>query len=199
MLEARAICETCGHTRDWHDREAVRARLRADPPIDRPCYREIGGAPCPCGGFRDSGTLVVPAGALSVRGPASGVAILRLAAIALLLVVLGLGLLYAYRSQTPSVPQVDIGRALQDINAGRIRAVTVFADKATLEFRDSPAHKEDTSLPDPDTVLVLMTAVSNYSAAHPSEPTELKFETRPPGCCGADPPNVIAAQSTLGR
>ena len=100
--------------------------------------------------------------------------------------VLGLGLLYAYRSQTPSVPQVDIGRALQDINAGRVRAVTIFADHAILEFKDGPSHTEQTAIPDSDTILVLDTAVSNYNTAHPSAPTELRFETRPPWCCGVD-------------
>ena len=172
MLDAGAICETCGHTRDWHDRESVRARLRADPPIERPCYREIGGAACPCGGFRDSGTLVVPAGALSMGGPAAGFAIVRVAVIALLLVVLGLGLLYAYRSQTPAVPEVDISQALQDINAGRIRVVTISGSRATLEFRDSSTHKEQTTVPQPDNILA--PAVSNYNAAHPSQAIELR-------------------------
>jgi len=190
VLEARAICDTCGHTRDWHDRDAARARLRSDPTIERPCYREVGGAPCPCGGFRDSGSLAVPAGALPVRGAASGFAIARVAALALLCVILGLALLYAYRSQTPAVPQVDIGRALQDVNAGRVRAVTVSAGKGILEFRDSPSHKEQTTLPDPDTVLSF--AVWNYNAAHPSQPIELRFEGGAPGCCGADRPEPVA-------
>jgi hypothetical protein len=172
VLEARAICETCGHTREWHDREAVRARRRADPPIDRPCYREVGGTPCPCGGFRDSRALVVPAGALSMRGPSAGFAILRAAVIVLLLVVLGLGLLYAYRSQTPSIPEVDISQAVQDINAGRVRVVTISGSKATLEFRDYSTHKEQTTVPQPDNVVA--PAVSNYNAAHPSEVIELR-------------------------
>jgi hypothetical protein len=117
-------------------------------------------------------------------------AITGVAALALFLVVLGLGLLYAYRSQTPSTPEVDIGSALRDINAGRIRAVTISGNKATLEFRDSSSHKEQTTLPEPDTVIG--PAVSNYSAAHPEQPIELRFEGRPPGCCGADHPDPAA-------
>jgi hypothetical protein len=185
VLEARAICDACGHTGDWHDREAVRARLRSDPPIERPCYREIGGALCPCGGFRDSGTLVVPAGALSTRGSASGFAIARVAVLALLLVILGLGLLYAYRSQTPAVPQVDTRQALQDVNAGRVRAVTISAGKATLEFRDSPSPKEQTTLPDQDTILVK--AVADYNAATPSQAIELRYvsESQPVSVVGS--------------
>ena len=119
-----------------------------------------------------------------MRGSAPGFAIVRVVALSLLLVVLGLGLLYAYRSQTPSMPQVDVIQALQDINAGRVRAVTISANKATLEFRDSSSHKEQTKLPEPDTLIG--PAVSNYNAAHPSQPIELRFEGRAPGCCGAD-------------
>jgi hypothetical protein len=108
----------------------------------------------------------------------------------LFIIVLGLGLLYVYRSQTPSVPQVDIGQALRDINAGRVRAVTIAGNTATLEFRDSPAHKEQTTLPEPDTVVG--PAVSTYNVAHPSQPIELRFEGRGPGCCGADRPEPAA-------
>ena len=59
----------------------------------------------------------------------------------LLLVVMGLALLYAYRSQTPSVPEVDITRAIQDVNAGKIKTVTIIASNATAarasKVRDS--------------------------------------------------------------
>src|SRR5437870_4176024 len=56
----RAICEVCGHTRRWHDRAAARPLLGAEPGIERPCYREVGGAPCRCVGFRESGEIAVP-------------------------------------------------------------------------------------------------------------------------------------------
>jgi len=125
-----------------------------------------------------------------MRSSGPDVSIVRVGILVLLLVVLGLGLLYAYRSQTPSTPQVDIGSALRDINAGRIRAVTISGNKATLEFRDSSSHKEQTTLPEPDTVIG--PAVSNYSAAHPAQPIELRFEGRPPGCCGASDPEPAA-------
>lgn len=60
-----------------------------------------------------------------IRTPAPELPILRVGLIAVLLVVMLLGLLYAYRSQTPSIPHVDVSGALQHINAGRIRAVVV--------------------------------------------------------------------------
>src|SRR5437773_12121268 len=111
MLEARAICETCGHTRDWHDRDAVRARLRTDPPIERPCYREVGGAPCRCGGFRESGSFAVPAGSQGSLGAAPRSRFLQGGRLTPLPVVMGLALRYAYRSQTPTGPRVDLTQA----------------------------------------------------------------------------------------
>jgi hypothetical protein len=185
VLEARALCDTCGHTRDWHDRDAVRARLRTDPPIERPCYREVGGAPCRCGGFRESGSFAVPAASQEALGPAPRSRLLQNGILTLLLVVMGLALLYAYRSQTPSVPEVSITQAVQDINAGRIRAVTVAGNRASLEFRDSSAHKEQTTVPEPDTILGR--AISDYNAANPSQAIELRYtsESQPVSVIGS--------------
>src|SRR5438309_5874987 len=179
MLEARAICDTCGHTRDWHDRDAVRARLKSEPPIERPCYREIGGAPCRCGGFRESGTFAVPAGSGASVGPARRSRVLQNAILTLLLVVMGLALLYAYRTQTPAVPEVDLTKALQDINAGQVKAVTIAGSRATLEFRDVTRGTEQTTIPEPDTILAR--AVTDYNAAHPSQQIELRYgaDTQP--------------------
>jgi ATP-dependent Zn protease len=108
-----------------------------------------------------------------MRSPAPGFEIVRVAVLVLLLVVLGLALLYAYRSQTPSQPEVDLSQALQDINSGRVRAITIVANKATLEFRDSPARKEQATLPQPDSVLA--PAVAGYNATHPSQPIEIRY------------------------
>ena len=185
MLDPRAICETCGHTRDWHDRDAQRALLGSDPPVERPCYREVGGAPCRCAGFRESGTFATAAGSRAARSGGSPAAeIVRVAAVGLLLVVLGLGLLYAYRSQTPSVPEVSITQAMQDITAGRVKTVTIAGNRATLEFRDAPAHREQTTLPQPDTIL--LPTVAKYNAANPSQAVDVRFaqDSQPFGVVG---------------
>ena len=171
MLEARAICDTCGHTRDWHDRDAVRARLRTDPPIERPCYREVGGAPCRCGGFRESGSFAVPAGSQGSLGAAPRSRVLQSGILTLLLVVMGLALLYAYRSQTPTVPDVDLTQALRDINAGQVRAVTIAGSKATLELRNGLTER--TTVAQPDTILAR--AITEYNAANPSQTIELRY------------------------
>src|SRR2546423_128112 len=38
---------------------------------------------------------------------------------------MGLALLYAYRSQTPAVTDVSITQAIQDVNAGKVKTVTI--------------------------------------------------------------------------
>jgi len=173
VLDTRAICDTCGHTRDWHDRDAVRARLRSDPPIERPCYREVGGAPCRCGGFRESGNFAIPAGSQPTLGSGPRSRVLQNGILSLLLVVMGLLLLYAYRSQTPAVPEVDVTRALADINSGQVRAVTIAGSKATLVLRTGATER--TTVPQPDTIVGR--AVADYNATHPSQLIDLTYES----------------------
>jgi cell division protease FtsH len=86
---------------------------------------------------------------------------------------MGLALLYAYRSQAPSVPEVDISQGQQDINAGRIKSVTIVANKATLEFKDTTKGKEQTTVPEPDTIL--SKTVQDYNATH-ADQVSLKFQ-----------------------
>src|SRR6266568_2051875 len=89
---------------------------------------------------------------------------------------MGLALLYAYRSQTPSVPEVEVSQAQQDVNAGRIKSVAIIANKATLQFKDSDSHKEQTTVPEPDTILAK--TVQDYNATHlASDQVALKFQT----------------------
>jgi cell division protease FtsH len=88
---------------------------------------------------------------------------------------MGLALLYAYRSQTPSVPEVDISQAQQDVNAGRIKSVAFIANKATLQFKDSDTHKEQTTVLEPDTIL--SKTVQDYNSTHlASDQVALKFQ-----------------------
>jgi cell division protease FtsH len=87
---------------------------------------------------------------------------------------MGLALLYAYRSQTPAVPEVDITQAIQDIQAGKIKSVTIVANKATLEFA-SGQQKEQTTLPDQDQLL--SKAITDYNNSNPSQKVALKYQT----------------------
>jgi ATP-dependent Zn protease len=120
-----------------------------------------------------------------LRTPATGVPTMRVGILALLLVVLGLALLYLYRSQTPSTPQVSISQAVQDISAGRVNAVTFAGNRATLQFRDAPSQIEQTTLAEPDTLL--LRAVANYNAANPSRAVALMYqaENQPIGLVGS--------------
>jgi hypothetical protein len=169
VLDTRAICEVCGHTRRWHDRTAARSLLGVEPGIERPCYREVGGASCRCDGFRDSGELAVPvAGA---RG-APGIRAAQTVALILLLIVLSLGLLYAYRSQTPAVVTVPMTAAIQDVQAGRVRSVTIVDGAATLELANG--SRERTTVAQPDEVFAK--AVLDYNAAHPRTAVDLRYD-----------------------
>jgi hypothetical protein len=177
VVDGRAICDICGHTREWHDLDAARLRLHADPPIERPCYREIGGTPCRCGGFRESGEAAMPVGSRESGRPRTQLGLMKNSLLTLLLVVMGLALLYAYRSQSPAVPMVPVSAAIADIERGQIRSVTIAGGRTTLEFRDSPVHREETFISVPDTIV--SRAVADYNAAHPSDAIVLRFEPEP--------------------
>jgi hypothetical protein len=171
LTDKRAICATCGHTFEWHDRDAMRSRDRADPGIERPCYREVGGAACRCGAFRDSGELAMPSGASAGRQRPNR--LLMNGLLTLLLVVMGLAMLYAYRSQTPAVPNVALSQAIQHVQSGNIQAVAIVGNRATLTFRDG-VRKEQTTLPEQDQLL--SKAIVDYNAAHPESPVRLVYE-----------------------
>jgi len=171
MTDLRAICAACGHTYEWHDRDAMRSRQRTDPGIERPCYREVGGAACRCGGFRASGEVAMPAGASAGRQRPSR--LWQNGMLTLLLVVIGIAMLYAYRSETPSVPNVALTQAIQDVQSGNIQAVAIVGNRATLTFRDG-VRKEQTTLPEPDQLL--SKAIVDYNAAHPENPVRLVYE-----------------------
>ena len=96
---------------------------------------------------------------------------------------MGLALLYAYRSQTPAVPEVDLTRALADINSGQVRAVTMVGSEATLVLRTGATER--TTVPQPDTILGR--AVAEYNTAHPSQTIELRYEAnaQPIGVIGS--------------
>src|SRR2546428_5383260 len=124
-------------------------------------YAARGGAVCRRGAFRARGELARPPRGDRQRGPAANRLVTN-AVLTLLLVVLGLLLLYAYRAQTPSVPQVSITAAIQDVQAGKIRSVIIVGNKATLEFRNG-TQREQTTLPEQDQLFAK--AVVDYNAA----------------------------------
>lgn len=169
MNDPRAICAECGHLWSWHDRDAARQAARTEAGVDRPCYREVGGAPCRCKGFRDSGEVAVAA-----TGAPRPTSLFRNGVLTLLLVVMGLGLLYAYRSQTPAMQTVTITQALQEVNAGQVKKVTIFpgANRAVLELANGDKHQ--TNLPERDEFF--QKALFDYNSANPSRQIIIDYQ-----------------------
>jgi len=168
VSDARAICADCGHVQSWHDRDAARAMRSGELASDSRCYREIGGAGCRCAGFRDSGEVAVIA--VPARAGRSVVASLLLTVV---LIVMGLALLYAYRSQTPSVQAVVYSLAIQEINGGQVKKVTIVANKATLELQNN--EKQQTTLPErPEAFEKLL---NDYNAANPTRAIVVEYHS----------------------
>jgi len=168
MRDPRSICAECGHVQSFHDRAAARALASADLTSERNCYREIGGAACRCSGFRDSGEVATAA----AGQPRSGRSPMTAALLAVVLVVMGLALLYAYRSQTPAVTSVPLSQAIQEVNAGQVVKVTVIGSRATLELRSG--DKQQTTAPQPDQLL--QKTLADYNTANPSRQIVIDYQ-----------------------
>jgi ATP-dependent Zn protease len=93
-----------------------------------------------------------------------------------LLIVLGIGLLYAYRSQIPAVPSASLAQVLSEIQDGRVRAVTIEGNRATVVLADG--RIEQTTISEPDTVLVR--AVTDRNQADPAHQIQLRFSQTSP-------------------
>ena len=167
MRDPRSICAECGHVQSFHDRVAARALPNADLTDERNCYREIGGAPCRCSGFRDSGEVAIAATGRPRAGRSAATPVL----LAAVLVVMGLGLLYAYRSQTPAVATIPLSQAIQEINNGQVVKVTVTANRATLELRGADKHQA--TLPDRDEIL--QKTLADYNTANPARQVIIEY------------------------
>jgi hypothetical protein len=110
-------------------------------------------------------------------------AILRLLLVLVVLFVVGLGSLYAYRAQTPAVPTVSLAQVLTEIQEGRVRAVTIEGNRATVVLADG--RTEQTTLPGPDAGpgqvgAVLSRAVTDRNQADPAHQIALRFTQTSP-------------------
>src|SRR5712692_158780 len=62
--------------------------------------------------------------------------LIRNAILTLLLVLMGIALLYAYRAQSPTTQVVSYDRAVSEIQSGQVTRVTISGDSATF-YKDA--------------------------------------------------------------
>ncbi|MBM4434486.1 MAG: ATP-dependent zinc metalloprotease FtsH [Chloroflexi bacterium] len=86
---------------------------------------------------------------------------------------MGVALLYAYRAQTPQSKPLPLSDAIQRIESGQVRVVTVTGNKATLEMADGGA-KYQVNLPDRDEVFVKRAL--DYDVANPQRQFDVNIE-----------------------
>ncbi|HEV8654279.1 MAG TPA: ATP-dependent metallopeptidase FtsH/Yme1/Tma family protein, partial [Candidatus Limnocylindria bacterium] len=97
----------------------------------------------------------------------------------LLLVVMGVALLYAYRAQSPTSKDMDYSEALGRIERGEVSKISVSSNKATVELRDSQ-QKYQVTLPDRDDQLAKTVNDFNRGQANADKKVNLKYETESP-------------------
>ncbi len=100
--------------------------------------------------------------------------LIRAGLAALLVVVLALGLLYAYRSQAPAIPVIPISQAVQDIQNDRVSAIVIQnGTHATLTLVDGSREATNTTGGPQDP---LLDAVSAHNSAKPGRGIAIKYE-----------------------
>ena len=100
---------------------------------------------------------------------------LGVAAAILLTVVLALGLLYAYRSQSPAVPPVPYSALLNEVQQGRVRLVEIEDGRVTVTLVDNT--RQQTTAPDNGDTLAR--AVQDHNHADPAHPIDLRVSSGP--------------------
>jgi cell division protease FtsH len=85
---------------------------------------------------------------------------------------MGLALLYAYKSQTPAMTQVDLSQAIQQVRGGQVKSVVITGNAATVEL--TSGTKEQTTLPDQDQLL--SKTITDYNSTNPAQPVGLRYE-----------------------
>jgi hypothetical protein len=101
--------------------------------------------------------------------------VLRVLLVLIVLFVIGLGLLYAYRSQTPAVPTASLAQVLTDIQDGRVRAVTIEGNRATVVLTDG--RTEQTTVPNGD---LLVRTVMDRNQSDPAHQIEVRYTQTSP-------------------
>ncbi len=90
----------------------------------------------------------------------------------LLLVVMGLALLFAYRSQGTAAAAIEYGQAIERVQGGQVKKVTLQGNRVTLQLQDDT--KQQAQLPDRDETFVK--TVNDYNAANPARRISIGVE-----------------------
>ena len=98
---------------------------------------------------------------------------LGVAAALLLVVFLGIGLLYAYRSQSPAIPTVPYSAMVNGLQTGRVRMIEIEDGRATLTFIDG-TRQQSTA---PDNGDALARAVQDHNSADPAHSIDLRVSS----------------------
>src|SRR3989442_1466513 len=83
---------------------------------------------------------------------------------------MGLALLYAYRSQTPSVPNIPYSTAINEIQGGQVKTVTLIGNKATIELASGQKQQTTTGEKSEN----LEKVVVDYNSANPTRAVDFK-------------------------
>src|SRR5258707_3498967 len=95
--------------------------------------------------------------------PSMGSRVVRNLILTLLLVLMGVALLYAYRAQSPSAQVVTYDRAVAEIQSGRVTKVTISGDTATIEKTDKSIETVNIGANDNGP---FQNIVTDYNATH---------------------------------
>jgi hypothetical protein len=119
-----------------------------------------------------AGPVLAAAGGGTVQGPSGQPRRwLRVVLSMVVIVFLFYGGLYAYRFQTPAVPTVPLSQALTDLQAGRVKAVVIEGNRATITL--AAGETQRVTLADRDATL--SDAIQAHNEADPAHPTALRF------------------------
>jgi len=103
--------------------------------------------------------------------------VVQVIALLLLVFVGGLGLLYAYRSQSPAIPTVPLTHALADIQGGNVDQILLENDRATLTLYSGSREQTNVGGGSRD---LLLQAVTEYNRAHPAKDIQMRVDDRYP-------------------
>jgi len=88
-----------------------------------------------------------------------------------LLVVMGLALLFAYQKQSPAAEEITVTDAVQAVQAGRVKSITVSGNKATVVLTDD--KKQQATINDRNEGFEQ--TILEYNKANPGRLVDLKY------------------------